>query len=93
MPILIFGEVHYSSRTVQGVFFLHCLTLEDKDTTFSETSGATHLTTQYHTPDNLNPQQHRRENLILAIFIVIFRLPRYTRNITITVLLSVIIER
>ena len=67
MPILLFGEVHYSSRTVQGVFFLDCVTLEDT-LRFSETSGGTHLTTQYHTPDNLNTHEHRRENLILSYF-------------------------
>ena len=40
MPILLFGEVHYSSRTAQGVFFLDCLTLEDKDTTFLRNVGS-----------------------------------------------------
>ena len=39
MPILLFGKVHYSSRTVQGVFFLDCLTLEDKDITFLRNVG------------------------------------------------------
>ena len=42
--------------------------LKTKTLRFSKTSGATHLTTQYHTPDNLNPQQHRRENLLLSYF-------------------------
>jgi hypothetical protein len=33
-----------------------------------KSGDAIHLTTQYQTPDNLNPQQNRRQNLILSYF-------------------------
>ena len=66
MAILLFGEVDL--RQSKEYSFWIVWALKTKTLRFSETSGATHLTTQYHTPDNLNPQQHRRDNLILCYF-------------------------
>ena len=44
--------------------FMDCLTLKKKTLCLFKMLGTVHLTTQYHTPEDLNLQQHCCENLV-----------------------------
>ena len=70
MSILLFGEVRYSSKegSPRSILFGLFDTWRQEDYVSSKRGVGTHLTTQYQTPDNLNPQQNRPENLTLFYF-------------------------